>query len=100
MLGAGAALLLPLDAPDPRPSFSGSAAEDEEPPSVSGSLLPLRSPLTSHLRPSAHTALSRLLDLGLTNSPKVCPLNLQVQDQNDVCKLLVLVSPRHRKYIP
>lgn len=82
-----------------RTRFSGSAAEDDEPPSASGSLLPLRSPLTSHLRPSAHTALSRLLDLGLANNSKVCSLNFQIQDQNDICKLLVLVSPRHRRYI-
>lgn len=43
MLGAAAALLLPPDAPDPRPGFSGGcAARDEEPPSASGWLLPLR----------------------------------------------------------
>lgn len=54
----------------PRPSFSGSAAEDEERPSASGSLRPLRRPLTSHLGPSAHATLSRLLDLGLANKPK------------------------------
>lgn len=36
----------------PRPSFSASAAEDDDtpqPPSASGSLRPLRSPLTFHL---------------------------------------------------
>lgn len=49
MFGAAAALLLPPDAPDPRPSFSGSDAQDEVPPSASASLRPLRGPLTSHL---------------------------------------------------
>lgn len=51
MLGAAAALLPLPDASQPRPRFSGSAAKDEEPrqpPSASGSLRPLRSPMTFH----------------------------------------------------
>lgn len=57
MLGAAAALLPPPDTPDPRPSFSASAAEADkppQPPSASGWLRPFAAPLTFHPWPRPH----------------------------------------------